>query len=243
MPPHATGGPQHGPMDNGPMNEASGTDAGGGNRHLLSFRPLASKIELRGRYTRFVGLMRWLLAFGAVGLAAAMVIWPYFSPRTSGRPVEFTKGIQISNDGRPTMTNARYLATDAKGQPYTITAKRAYQQTGNTNVVFMEHIEGDITLNSGSWLSISADRGKFDQAKQLLTLESNVALYSDAGYEMHTQQARINLAAGTAQGDMHVQGQGPTGLLDASGFRIADNGNSIDFTGPVHMTVYPGSKP
>ena len=234
---------QHGPMDDGPMNDTT-IDGGGRNenRHLLSFRPIAERIEMSGRYTRFVGLMRWLLAFGAVALAAAMVVWPYFSPRTDGRPIEFTKGIELGDDGRPTMSNARYLATDPKGQPYTITAKLAYQEPGDDSLVFMEQIEGDISLKSGAWLSVSADRGVFDQQDQLLILESNVDLFSDAGYEMHTDSAQIDLASGTAQGDMQVQGQGPAGLLDATGFRITGNGDIIDFTGPVHMTVYPGSK-
>ncbi|MDA0951687.1 MAG: hypothetical protein O3A38_03450, partial [Proteobacteria bacterium] len=72
-------------------------------------------------YTRFVGLMRWLLAFGAVVLAATVIVWPYFSGRGTA-PSQFdlpTTGIEIK-DGRPTMTNARFLATDENGQPYTI---------------------------------------------------------------------------------------------------------------------------
>lgn len=195
-------------------------------------------------YTRFVGLMRWLLAFGAVALAATVISWPYFSGRNA-TPNQIdlpTTGIEIK-DGRPTMTNARFLATDDSGQPYTITADLAWQEQGAEDIIFMDVLEGDILLQSGAWMTLSADRGVFDQTDQRLILESNVNLYSDAGYELHTQEAEIDLASGTAQGDMQVEGQGPAGLLTAAGFVITDNGDRIRFTGPVHMTVFPGQKP
>ena len=196
------------------------------------------------RYTRFVGLMRWLLAFGAVVLAATVIVWPYFSGRGTA-PSQFdlpTTGIEIK-DGRPTMTNARFLATDENGQPYTITADLAWQEQGADEIIFMDVIEGDILLESGAWMTLSADRGVFDQTDQRLILESNVSLFSDAGYELHTQEAEIDLASGTAQGDMQVDGQGPAGLLTAGGFAIVDSGDRIRFTGPVHMTIFPGQKP
>lgn len=207
-------------------------------------RPPSERRTGSGIYTRFVGLMRWLLVFGALALAATVVSWPYFSGRNA-TPTQFdlpATGIEIK-DGRPTMTNARFLATDDQGQPYTITADLAWQEQGAEDIVFMDVLEGDILLQSGAWMTLSADRGVFDQVDQVLILESNVNLYSDAGYELHTQGAEIDLASGTAQGDMQVDGQGPAGLLTASGFAISDNGDHIRFTGPVHMTVFPGQKP
>lgn len=209
----------------------------------LLLTPLRDRIEIGWRYTRFVGLMRWLLVFGAVALAVTMVLWPSFTGRnsdSSALPVEISGEIK---DGRPTMLNARFLAADDGGQPYTITADLAWQEQGAADIIFMETLEGDILLQSGTWMSISADRGVFDQAEQLLILESHVDLFSDAGYELHTDHAEIDLASATAHGDMQVAGQGPTGLLTAGGFEIMDKGDRIRFTGPVHMTIFPGEQP
>ena len=214
------------------------------NRADTLLSPPSGRKGIGARYTRFVGLMRWSLAFGALGLAATVVAWPYLYGR-SNTPSQFdlpTTGIEIK-DGRPTMTNARFLATDGSGQPYTITADLAWQEQGAEDIIFMEVLEGDILLVSGAWMTLSADRGVFDQAEQRLILESNVSLFSDSGYEMHTSKAEIDLASGTAQGDMQVVGQGPAGLLTASGFDILDSGDRLRFTGPVHMTVFPGQKP
>ena len=210
----------------------------------LRLRPIGERIHVSAGYTRFVGLMRWLLAFGALALAATVIIWPSFTGRGPNQtPLDLpTTGIEIK-DGRPTMTNARFLSTDEKGQPYTVTADLAWQEQGAEEIIFMEVLEGDILLDSGAWMQIGADRGVFDQESQLLVLESNVSLFSDSGYELHTDYAEIDLASGTAEGDMQVEGQGPAGLLNASGFAIADNGDRIRFTGPVHMTIFPGQKP
>jgi len=214
------------------------------NRRDTLLAPPRDRRRAGVHYTRFVGLMRWLLVFGAIALAATVIIWPYFNGRGTA-PSQFdlpTTGIEIK-DGRPTMINARFLATDENGQPYTITADLAWQEQGVEEIIFMDVIEGDILLQSGAWMTLSADRGVFDQTEQRLILESNVNLFSDAGYELHTQEAQIDLASGTAQGDMQVDGQGPAGLLTAGGFVISDNGDRIRFTGPVHMTIFPGQKP
>ncbi len=213
-------------------------------RGRLRLRPLAERIEVGWRYTRFVGMMRWLLVFGAAALAASLILWPYLHAPGGGEEflLDEATGIELK-DGRPTMINARFLATDDQGQPYTITAELAWQEQGVEEIVFMETLEGDILLRSGLWMSLSADRGVFDQIEQLLILESNIDLFSDAGYELHTDSAQIDLAAGTAQGDMDVEGQGPSGLLTAAGFEILQSGDRIRFTGPVHMTLYPGEQP
>lgn len=231
------------------MNEASsslpgGTGAARPRRATQRLAPLARRIEKHGRYTRFVGAMRWLLALGAVALGLSLVLWPYLNAPDSGDEILLgeTTGIELK-DGRPTMVNARFLATDDQGQPYTITADIAWQEQGVEEIVFMETLTGDILLKSGAWLALSADRGVFDQVEELLILESQVDLFSDLGYELHTDYAEVDLRAGTAEGDRPVAGQGPAGLLDAGGFRIADNGDRILFTGGVHMTVYPGDQP
>jgi len=217
--------------------------SGGARGSRLRLRPLTERVEVGSRYTRFVGLMRWLLAFGAVALAVTLVVWPSFTGRNSGTSPLLVATTGEVEDGRPTMKNARFLATDDSGQPYTITAELAWQEQGVEEIIFMEVLEGDILLESGAWVTISADRGVFDQTEQLLILESNVDLYSDVGYELHTAYAEIDLASGTAQGDMQVEGQGPTGLLSAGGFQITENGDRLRFTGPVHMTVFPGEQP
>lgn len=237
------------------MSDTTGSGAPPGatrRQRLLDMAPVTRPVTINERHTRFVGLMRWALAFGAIALATALVVWPYFSGRNTElppiMPEEILRNVEEAGDahgmdGRPSMTNARFLASDKEGQPYTVTAALAWHEPGDEELIFMETVSGDILLKSGAWMALSADRGVFDQAEQLLILERNVDLFSDSGYEVHTDYAEIDLASGTAEGDMQVEGQGPAGLLSAAGFRITDNGDRIRFTGPVRMTIYPGTRP
>jgi lipopolysaccharide export system protein LptC len=194
------------------------------------------------RYTRFVGLMRFLLPVSAILLTATVVVWPYFNVTDSGSVVDI-KTLNLPTDDRPTMANARFLGTDKKGQPFTVTATTAWQEQGYDELIYMEELQGDMMLDSGMWATIYADRGVYDQVGQLLIVESNVSVFTDEGYEIHSDYALIDLNEGTAEGDMPVSGQGPAGLIEAEGFNITDNGDNLFFEGRVHLTLFPGPQP
>ena len=70
-------------------------------------------------------------------------------------------------------------------------------------------------------------------------LNDGVSVFSDSGYELRTQRARINLRTTEARGDSAVVGQGPLGVLNAAGFEVRDHGRSVLFLGPVELVLYP----
>jgi lipopolysaccharide export system protein LptC len=151
--------------------------------------------------------------------------------------------LQVDDSGRLTMSNARFLGTDEKGQPYTLTTREAWQEPDNQDIVNLEEVEGDILMDSGAWFSVSAATGQYDQASQILTLRTDVSVYTDQGYELHTEMAEFDMAAGVGWSDNPVSGQGPGGLLDAQGFRVTQDDGKLHLVGPVHMTLYPGAAP
>jgi len=205
-------------------------------------RPRSGPVGETKRYTRFVGLMRCLLPVSAIILATTVVVWPYFNVTDSGTVVDIAT-LNLPAEDRPTMANARFLGTDNKGQPFTVTAVTAWQEQGYDELVYMEDLQGDMMLDSGMWATIYSDRGIYDQVGQLLVVESNVSVFTDEGYELHSDYALIDLDQGIAEGHMPVSGQGPAGLIDAQGFRITDNGDKLFFEGRVYLTLFPESQP
>lgn len=205
-------------------------------------RPRSGPVGETKRYTRFVGLMRFLLPVSAIILATTVVVWPYFNVTDSGTVVDIAT-LNLPAEDRPTMANARFLGTDNKGQPFTVTAVTAWQEQGYDELVYMEDLQGDMMLDSGMWATIYSDRGIYDQVGQLLVVESNVSVFTDEGYELHSDYALIDLDQGIAEGHMPVSGQGPAGLIDAQGFRITDNGDKLFFEGRVYLTLFPESQP
>jgi lipopolysaccharide export system protein LptC len=76
----------------------------------------------------------------------------------------------------------------------------------------------------------------------MLDLKGAISLFHDSGYELKTTIAQINLAAGTAKGDVPISGHGPGGTVKGSGFRILERGKTMIFTGKSKMVLYPTSK-
>ncbi|MBN34787.1 MAG: LPS export ABC transporter periplasmic protein LptC [Rhodospirillaceae bacterium] len=208
-------------------------------RHV---RPRQHRARVDWRYTRFVGLMRWLLPASALILATTVVVWPSFNVTNTNNMLDL-QTLNLPAQDRPTMANARFLGTDKDGQPYTVTAATAWQEQGHDELIYLEELQGDMTMESGLWATISSDRGIYDQVSQMLVVESNVSVYTDEGYELHSDYALIDLDQGIAEGHLPVSGQGPAGLIDAQGFRVTENGDRLYFDGRVYLTLFPESQP
>ena len=105
-------------------------------------------------------------------------------------------------------------------------------------VVDLSLPKGDITLNDGTWLALTARTGKYDRQGNMLDLKGAVSLFHDQGFELQTETAAVDLEAGRAEGRDPVKGQGPFGQLLADGFRVEDRGDTIVFTGRSRMILH-----
>ncbi len=194
--------------------------------------------QKRGSYSRFVTLMKICLPAGALALAGLVVLWPQMQVSDKGfRPGVASVGPQDADHLR--MVNARFSGLNDKTMPYTVTAPLAVQDGPEADEIELTSPKTDITLKDGSWLAITADRGRYFQGRQILDLFGMVNLFHDSGYEFQSTRAHIDLVAGTAEGDQPVTGQGPFGELTAEGFRISDKGKTVHFTGTAKLVIYP----
>ncbi len=193
---------------------------------------------LGGRSRLFVALMRFGLPALALALLLLVVVWPLATGNQEGFRLSFIEGGPL-DAGPLRMVNARYLGADEQNQSYTVTADQALQETAEADLVTLINPKADITLKDNGWLALTAERGLYHRAAQVLELEGRVNAFSDSGFEMRTERARIELGKGTAEGHEPVEGQGPLGVLNAAGFRLIDEGQRIHFEGPVKLVIYP----
>ncbi len=198
------------------------------------------KIAASGRYSRFVGLMKWLLPSIAVALALLVVIWPYLGEQDRGLPLSFA-AIKSSVSDKLFMTNARFLGADDRNQPYTVTADEVVQEANDQDLVQFVNPKADIQLDDGSWVALTAKRGMLRQSADLLSLDGGVDVFSDSGFEFRTDRVKVDLRTKIASGDAPVEGQGPLGVLNATGFTLDRNGRTIRFKGRVKLVIYPKS--
>jgi lipopolysaccharide export system protein LptC len=229
-----TNGTQSVSVQTTPRTALAGGDANGiGNPNALHDHPVST-------YSRFVTMMKVLLPVVALALIALVVAWPYLKFNDTRFSIGFT-ALNIGNIEDPAMINPRFQGADKDRQTFSITADIAKNLLKGGKSIELEMPKADISLEDGSWLVLTAKSGVYVRHNETLTLNDQVNLFHDSGYEFRTESAVIDLTKGTATGTVSVAGQGPFGNLKAEGFHLVDKGKTIYFMGKSKLTVYPGA--
>lgn len=238
----------------GQSGEALGESSAPGSRLASRWteRQRVSSREVQ-RYTRFVSLMKRALLIAAGALLAAVVAYS-LQPRVQNSKrlaMTFRRLHILTNDLM--MTKPKLTGVDADGNPYVVTAEDAVQDPHNVKRAQLRQVEADVTLKSGTWLSVTATHGLLDASAQRLRLSGAIDVYSDNGYEIHTAEADIDLRTGSIVGNRAVTGQGPLGTFRSDRFTINRSGKSsgrdaatrtktddtrINLLGRVSMTIF-----
>ncbi len=189
-------------------------------------------------YSRFVSLMKIVLPATAVALASLVLFWPQLNPLDNRFRL---KPVQVSIDDLENlrMVSPRFVGTDARNQPFAITADQATQEAGGSDSTALANPKGDLTLNNGSWIALTALEGQYHKQSRMLDLWDEVNVFHDAGYELKTRRAKADLGIGDVFGDDPVEGQGPDSQLRGQGFRIYDKGARIALNGRSRLVLYP----
>jgi lipopolysaccharide export system protein LptC len=202
-------------------------------------RGVATKIG-RG-YSQFVGLMKFGLPLAAVALIALMIGWPGIDGGGNGFRLSIADLAPDAN-GNLGITRARFAGTDRFDQPFLVTAEHAIQDAEGFDVFALETLQADLTMANGTWITISAATGQFERNALILDLMGPISVYTDVGYEIHADQARLDLRQGTVISNGPIQGHGPLGAISASnGVAFSSDTGTLTFTGDVRVTMNPSA--
>lgn len=190
------------------------------------------------RYSRFVTVMKRALPIAAGALIAAVIAYSLV-PRQSDK-LKFTYQSMGTIDNDLAMLKPRLTGVDQKGNPFTITADAAVQDRANIRRATLKNVQADLSLDKGRWLNATAGGGVVDMDKNWLTLTGGIAVYSDDGYELHSERADVDLKQGVFHGPAPVTGHGPAGTLSADTFQVDRATNQLVLQGHVQMTILPG---
>lgn len=195
--------------------------------------------ELARRRFMVRGAKRLLPAL-ALGLLAIVVFWPEIEGGEDRSRVSFRRPAQPLAEAMR-VVEPRYQGVDELSRPFTVTAN-AGQQVGATEILDLEEPRADIVLTDGAWVFLSSRAGRYDKSGGHLDLAGEVTLFHDGGTTLRTDQAAVEIAAGSAAGDAPVAAQGPFGTLTSEGFRLTERGAVIIFTGQARA-VLEGGRP
>lgn len=189
------------------------------------------------RRRRLVHFMKFVLPLFALGTVAVVIAWPQLAKRHAMLPLSFSD-VESANAAL-VMNNPRYRGTDAKSQPYVVTADRAMQDPEDDQQVTLDNVKADLSANDGSWWSLTADTGLYHGGRRLLNLFGDVTVFGDNGYEMHGTTAEIDLSTSQLSSDDKVWGHSGVGVIRANGLRVHDKGRVIVFINGVNTTIFP----
>ena len=191
------------------------------------------------RYSRFVVLMKRLLALGAFLTIAAVLAFFFVQRMPRQLQMSYERMGRVKND--LTMMKPRLAGSDSKGNPYVITADRAVQDVNNPKKATLQNLEADISLDKGDWINARAKAGFVDMSTGQLELYNGIDVFTAKGYELHSNSASANLKQNMIHGHETVTGQGPDGTLRADQFHADRDTGILTLTGHVQMRLF-GSK-
>ena len=201
-----------------------------GTRHDWSARARSTALEAL-RYTQFVGVMKRALPAAAFAVIAAVLAFFFVQRQPARLSMTYEKLGHIEND--LAMTKPRLTGVDGKGNPFVVTADAAIQDAKNPKRARLKKIEADLTTDKNGWINADAAGGFVDMAAGTLELNGGISLYSDAGYELHTSAASVDLNHGVVHGHNEVTGQGPAGTMRADQFHFDRASNHLLLQGHV----------
>jgi lipopolysaccharide export system protein LptC len=207
-------------------------------RRDWSARARSSASEAR-RYSKFVTVMKRALTLGAITIIGAVLIFFFIQRQPRQLSMSYETLGRVEND--LAMLKPRLTGTDDKGNPFVITADAAVQDAKNPKRASLKNIEADLALDEESWINARAREGVIDMAAGKMVLMGGIDLFTDTGYELHTQSARMDFKRNVVHGDQPVTGQGPLGTLSADRFQAERASNQLLLSGHVTMT-FNGSR-
>lgn len=188
-------------------------------------------------YSLLIRRLRLILPIVAMIIFAALLAWPALDDDIAILKQEQTESLQTIRKNE--LTNARFESVDQKNQPYALIAKLAVQDDNNEDLMHLEEPEGEISLNSGENIRITAEVGRYKQEASLLYLENNVRLTHSHGYEIIMSALDMDIKAGTAQSHSEINGEGPDATLYAQNGLQADNkAGLLILNGPAKLVLY-----
>ncbi len=138
------------------------------------------------------------------------------APLTSGRDISFVLSkdrVAVAKE-RMRVTQALYRGEDTKGQPFSITARSAVQQTSFDPVVKLDQLAAKIVLPQGP-ATLVAPKGRYNLTNEQVGLDGAVNFHSADGYTLDTHDVDLDMQTRKLASRAPVTGTMPLGTFSA----------------------------
>ncbi|MCW5695975.1 MAG: LPS export ABC transporter periplasmic protein LptC [Bauldia sp.] len=189
------------------------------------------------RHSRRVGLLRIALPVAALAGVALYVSTLRGGGETEAPPADppaLTE--EILADEAMVMQAPRMAGFQEDGRPYRIEAERAMQRADDADLIELETVRAAFTLDDSD-ARVTADRGVYDSAGAMLTLDGRVTITTDAGLSARFENAEIALDTGTITSDEPVAIESDGRVIRGNRLVITEGGDALSLTDGVILTA------
>lgn len=185
------------------------------------------------KYVFYVNIIKLLLFISSSLIIFVIVLFPHIFSPTNENKVLFNKNIKENKENL--LIKPQLKSFDKKGQFFQLNAISANKI--NDKQISLTSPNGEITLNSGEKIQVSAKTGILSNNNSELYLSDNINIYTSTNYHFILSTAKILLNKKTAESNNKVIGRNTNSKIISEGVQILENGN-IKFKGKTHLTIY-----
>ena len=127
------------------------------------------------------------------------------------------------------LENARLIGNDRNNKPYVITAKSSFKNSLNENLIHLNSVEADMTLNSNNWMLINTNHAIFNIFEKTIKATEKVFIFYDDGTKLESSGLNYNIAKGIGFSDSGVKMFGQWGIIEANSFSFDTGDHMINF--------------
>ena len=133
------------------------------------------------------------------------------------------------NQNTLTLENAKLIGNDRNNKPYVITAKSSFKNSLDENLLHLNSVEADMTLNSNNWMSINTNHAIFNIFEKTIEATEKVFIFYDDGTKLESSGLNYNVANGIGFSNSGVKMFGKWGIIGANSLSFDTNDHMIKF--------------
>ena len=198
---------------------------------VKNYIPKANKIDAKNSL-RYVKIALMLLFF------CTILITFIFSIENENKMVLKRDNLQ-GNLVRNTLKleNAKLIGNDKNNRPYVITAKSSFKNSMDENIIHLNAVEADMTLNNNGWMLINTNSAFFNVLEKSIKAKDKVFIFYDDGTKLESTELDYNISKGIGYGDDGVKMFGKWGVIEANSFFFDTSYQMIKFYNNPKLTL------
>ena len=177
------------------------------------------------------------LASIAIGILG---IWVLFFQSDNNISIDLT-AVSTNEDGRLELQGLTYRGKTQAGDPFEVIAEKASEDAKDPNIVNLTVVDGEIQNDSNGVITLDSQSGRFNQAKNFVTLKGDVIITQSArDITLTTQYLEGDLTKGDFEAPVAANVTSPTISISGQALSVTNFGDRIVFKGKSKATINEG---